>query len=83
MARDVRFDAASGMVVLGWRSAENGLHLRARGSEEEIRLMCRCDRSHWIVRDQFSGRRVSLLLTCHNCGQRASFTMEGVSLPAP
>ncbi len=83
MAREVRFDAAIGMVVLGWRSTEDGLWLRARGQDAHVRLLCRCGRSHWIVREQFSGAGAHLLLTCHNCGSRASFVMEGVGLPTP
>ena len=83
MVRDVRSDAAAGIVVLGWRSAEDGLFLKARGQDEDIRIVCHCGRCHWIIREQFSLGQVLLALTCHNCGQRASFVMEGVSLPAP
>ena len=83
MVRDVRFDAAPGMVVLGWRSTEDGLFLKARGQSEDVRLVCGCGRCHWIVREQFSSAGANLLVTCHNCGQKTSFMMEGVSLPAP
>ncbi len=81
--RDVRIDAAHGIVVQGWRSAEDGLFLRARGQPEEVRLVCRCGRSHWIVREQFAIGSASLIVTCHTCGTRGSFLMEGVALPAP
>jgi len=83
MVRDLRYDAALGMVILGWKSTEDGLHLRVRGSDDDVRLRCHCGRCHWLVREQFSGGRALLLLTCHSCGQRASFVMEGVTLPAP
>ncbi len=83
MVRDVRFDAVSGIVVLGWRSAEDGLYLKTRGQTEDVRLVCICGRCHWIVREQFSQAGAYLMVRCHNCGQQASFLMEGVSLPAP
>ena len=83
MARDVRIETAQGIVVLKWRSGEEGLFLRARGQPEEVRLVCRCSRSHWIVREQFVSGNVSLVVTCHTCGMRGSFLMEGVTLPAP
>jgi len=81
--REVRIDAAHGIVVQGWRSAEDGLFLRLRGQPEEVRLVCVCERSHWILREQFALGSASLILTCHNCGTRGSFLMEGVTLPAP
>jgi len=45
--------------------------------------VCRCGRSHWLVREQFSGGIVSLSVTCHSCGTRGTFVMEGVKLPTP
>jgi len=81
--REVRIDAAHGIVVQGWRSTEDGLFLRARGQPEEARLVCVCGRSHWIVREQFAVGSASLILTCHADGTRGSFLMEGVTLPAP
>ncbi len=83
MVRDVRVEAATGIVVQGWRSSEDGLFLRARGQSDEVRLVCRCGRSHWIVREQFAPGRAFLIVTCHNDGTRGSFLMEGVVLPAP
>ncbi|HEX9340840.1 MAG TPA: hypothetical protein VF992_06695 [Thermoplasmata archaeon] len=83
MVRDVRYDATPSMVVQRWRSAEDGLRLQVRGSDDEFRLQCRCGRCHWIIREQFSDGKALLLLTCHNCGTRATFAMEGVTLPAP
>jgi hypothetical protein len=83
MVHDVRIEAAPGVVVLGWRSGEDGLILRVRGQADEVRLVCRCGRSHWIVREQFASGTVSLIVICHTCGTRGSFLMEGVTLPAP
>jgi len=83
MPRDVRIDHAMGIIILGWKSSEDGLFLRIRGQTEDVRMVCLCSRSHWIVRENFSGDGASLVLTCHHCGNRGSFLMEGVSLPAP
>ena len=81
--RDVRVDAVPGIVVQRWRSTEDGLFLRARGQPDEVRLVCVCGRSHWIVRERFGEGTASLLVTCHTCGTRGSFLMEGVTLPTP
>lgn len=81
MTQEIPLDSAQGMVVAGWRSGENGLSLRVRGQKEDIRLVCRCGRSHWLVREQFSGGEASLAVTCHGCGTRGTFVLEGVSLP--
>ena len=81
--REVRVDAAPGLVVQRWWSTEDGLFLRARGQPDEVRLVCVCGRSHWIVREQFGIETTSLLVTCHTCGTRGSFLMEGVTLPTP
>ncbi len=83
MVLDVRLDASNGLVVLSWRTAEDGLFLMARGQTAEVRLQCQCGRCHWIVREQFQPDRTQLLVTCHNCGRRGSFLVEGASLPAP
>jgi len=83
MPRDVQIDRAMGSIVLGWKSSEDGLFLRVRGQTEDVRVVCVCGRSHWIIRENFSGDGASLVLTCHHCGTRGNFLMEGVSLPAP
>jgi hypothetical protein len=83
IVRDVRIEAAGGIVVQSWRSAEDGLFLLVRGQEGEVRLVCRCGRSHWIVREQFAPGTASLIVTCHTCGTRGSFVLDGVTLPAP
>ena len=81
--REVRIDATHGIVVQGWRSTEDGLFLRVRGQPEEVRLVCVCGRSHWIVREQFVAGSAALILICHTCGTCGPFLMEGVTLPAP
>jgi hypothetical protein len=83
MTRDLRIDAAQGIVIVGWKSGEDGLLLRVRGQNEEVRLVCVCGRRHWLVREPSSDGVVSLSVTCHGCGTRGTFRMEGVRLPAP
>ena len=83
MNRDVHIDSALGIIVLGWKSGGEGLFLRVRGQNEELRLVCRCGRSHWLVRELFSSGVASLSVTCHSCGTRGTFVMEGVKLPTP
>lgn len=83
MVRDVRLDAAGGLVLLSWRTAEDGLFLTVRGQGEEVRLQCICGRCHWIVREQFQPDRAQLLVSCHNCGERTTFLIEGAKLPPP
>ncbi|MEK6986810.1 MAG: hypothetical protein AABX97_01790 [Candidatus Thermoplasmatota archaeon] len=83
MVRDVRLDAAGGLVLLSWRTAEDGLFLTVPGQGEEVRLQCICGRCHWIVREQFQPDRAQLLVSCHNCGERTTFLIEGAKLPAP
>ena len=81
MTREVPIDGASGFVILSWRSGEDGLSLRVRGQSEEVHLVCRCGRRHWIVREVSSDRSATLVVTCHNCGTRATFSREPWSLP--
>lgn len=83
MVRDLPFDASDGLVVLRWRTAEEGLFLTVRGESEEVRLRCRCSRCHWIVREQFGSDSARLIVTCHNCGTRQEFLLEGARLPLP
>jgi RNase P subunit RPR2 len=80
MTREVPIDEAEGFFVLRWHSGEDGLSLRVRGQNEEVRPVCRCGRRHWIVREGFFGGRATLVITCHNCGTRAAFPMEVVNL---
>lgn len=81
MPRDVHLEQALGIIVIGWRTSEDGLLLRVGG--DEIRLICRCGRSHWIVHESIGGDRAILVLVCHACGTRATFEMEGVRTAAP
>jgi hypothetical protein len=83
MTREVRVDSSQGIIVRGWKSASEGLFLQIRARDEAVRLVCRCGRGHWLVREQFSGGVASLSVTCHSCGTRGTFAMEGVTLPAP
>lgn len=76
MVREIPCDAAQSLVLVGWRSAEDGLFLRARGEADEARLQCRCGRCHWIVHEHVDAAGGRLLVTCHNCGTRAAFVLE-------
>jgi len=77
MVREVALESSAGAIVLAWRTGEQGLQLRVRGQDDEILLRCRCDRSHWIVREQLETDRVHLLVSCHNCGRRQRYVLEG------
>jgi len=83
MTRDIRIDSSRGIIVRGWKSGLEGLLLQIRAQDEDVRLICRCGRSHWLVREQFWGANPSLSLICHGCGTRGAFAMEGVKLSAP
>lgn len=81
--KEIDLNESRGLVVLAWRSGEDGLYLKARGQGEEIRLRCLCGRCHWIVRDQFVPEGARLVVSCHSCGRRMTYVLEGVGLPAP
>jgi len=83
MMRDVRIDSSQEIIVRGWKSGSEGLLLQIRGLDQEVRLKCRCGRSHWLVREQFSGGLAALSVTCHGCGTHGMFRMEDVRLPTP
>jgi hypothetical protein len=68
---------ATGLVVVGWRSGEEGLRLHLRGRSDEVRLRCRCGRSHWIVRERVTPDGRTMRLTCHACGAHVSLLREG------
>jgi RNase P subunit RPR2 len=82
-AREVRIDAVPGIVVQRWRSSEDGLFLRVRGQDAELRLVCSCGRRHWIVRENDSEKGAMLLVICHHCGTRGTFPMERVRVAVP
>lgn len=75
--RDATLESLAGVVVLAWRSGEDGLRLNVRGQGDEVRLRCRCDRSHWIVREQVGTEGTRLLVSCHNCGRSGRWAIEG------
>lgn len=77
MVRDVPFEESLGFVVKGWRSTEEGLFLRVRGHQEEVRLISRCGRCHWIVHEQFRGGGPKLVVTCHACNEQMTYVLEG------
>lgn len=80
MKRDLRVDAVQKTVV-AWHTDENGLFLRLRGEDSDLRLVCRCGRSHWIVREHFAPATASLAVACHACGTRGTFSLEAVRPP--
>ncbi len=82
MVRDVPVSEAEGLIVLAWRSGEEGLHLAVRGQPGEVRLRCRCNRSHWIVREEFSPGGARLVVSCHGCRTGRDFVLEGAELPS-
>jgi len=83
MVRDLPLEDSQGLVILHWHSSEEGLHITARGQHEEIRLRCGCGRCHWIIREQFRPEGPRLVVSCHNCGRRMDFVLEGAGLPRP
>jgi hypothetical protein len=83
MIRDLQFDESAGTVVLAWKSSEDGLLLRVRGQPEDVRLVCRCGRTHWIVHEDDSSTGAVLLLTCHHCGTRGTFPIEPIRMAVP
>ncbi|MGQ0796403.1 MAG: hypothetical protein ACT4OI_00850 [Methanobacteriota archaeon] len=83
MVRELSLEATAGAVVLAWHTGDQGLRLRVRGEADEVLLRCRCDRSHWIVREQLEADRVHLLVSCHNCGRRQRYVFEGAETRDP
>ena len=83
MTRDLRLDAVQGRIVLAWHTDEDGLFLRFAAEETDVRLVCRCGRSHWIVREYFPPAPATLAVTCHGCGTRGTFPLDVVRTPRP
>ncbi len=82
MTKDIPISQVSGAVVTRWRVVDAvQLLLTIRGQAEEVRLVCQCGRTHWIVREQYGGGPPRLLATCHNCGTKVQFVLEGARLP--
>ncbi len=44
---------------------------------EELTVVCRCDRSHWLATIQETEAGPSLILVCHNCGSRFGLPYVG------
>ncbi len=83
MARDVPFEDSLGFVIKAWRSTDEGLFLRVRGHQEEVRLVSRCGRCHWIVHEQYRSGGPKLVVTCHACGEQMTYALEGAAVPPP
>ncbi len=80
MVKDVPISNLSGAVVTAWRVEDHiNLLLAVRGQSDEVRLKCRCERGHWIVRERPAERPPTFLATCHNCGTRLELPLD----PAP
>ena len=77
MVRDVPIEESLGLVVKGWRSTDEGLFLRVQGHQEEVRLVSRCGRCHWIVREQVRAGGRKLVVTCHACNEQMTYALEG------
>ena len=77
MVRDVPIEESLGLVVKGWRSTDEGLFLRVQGHQEEVRLISRCGRCHWIVHEKFASGGPTLVVTCHACNEQMTYALEG------
>lgn len=77
MVRDLKIEESLGAVVRGWRSTDEGLFLKVRGHQEEVRLVSRCGRCHWIVREQYRAEGPKLVVTCHGCNEQMTYAYEG------
>lgn len=78
MPRDIRIEELRSTIVIGWRTSEDGLLLRVPGETYEIRPVCTCGRSHWIVHESPVGGLATLVLVCHHCGNRASLAIDAI-----
>ncbi|MFQ6012158.1 MAG: hypothetical protein ACE5LS_00720 [Thermoplasmata archaeon] len=47
---------------------------------EEMTVVCRCERSHWLATVQEGETGLILTLVCHNCGSRFGLPYVG-SIP--
>ncbi len=82
MVHDVRIEDSLGLVVRGWRTTDEGLFLRVRGHQDEVRLVSRCGRCHWIVHEQYRAAGPKLVVTCHACNEQMTYVLEGGASPA-
>ncbi len=82
MVTDVPISRVAGAVITKWRVVDHvHLLITVRGQPDEARLLCKCERGHWIVREHFREGPPKLLATCHNCGTRVELDLEGARLP--
>ena len=77
MVRDVPFAESLGLVVLHWRSTDEGLFLKVRGHQEGVRLVSRCGRCHWIVPEKSPSGGPPLVFPCHACNEQMTYALEG------
>ena len=77
MVRDVPIEESLGFVVRAWKSTDEGLFLKVRGHQDEVRIVSRCGRCHWIVHEQFRSGGPKLVATCHACGEQMIYAFEG------
>ncbi len=77
MVRDLKIEESLGLVVKGWRSTDEGLFLKVRGHQEEVRLVSRCGRYHWIVHEKYRADGPKLIVSCHGCGEQMTYAYEG------
>lgn len=82
MVRDVPIEESLGLVIQAWRSTDEGLFLKVRGHQEQVRLVSRCGRCHWIVHDEYRAGGPKLVVTCHGCGERMTYAFEPGGAPA-
>jgi hypothetical protein len=80
--RDVSVSQMAGAIVTKWRVEDHvRLLLSVRGQKDEVRLLCKCNRGHWIVLERVGEGGAQLRATCHNCGNRVELDLEGARLP--
>lgn len=65
--------------ILQKHYSEGTLQLVAEKGEE-MTVVCRCDRSHWLATIQEGEAGSVLTLVCHNCGSRFGLPYVG-SIP--
>jgi hypothetical protein len=73
MGREISLESAPRVVVVAWRSGEDGLWLRLRGDADDVLLRCVCNRSHFIVREPFDHEGTYLFVSCHSCGRSGRY----------
>ena len=77
MVRDIPFAESMGLVVTHWRSTDEGLFLKVRGHQEEVRLVSRCGRCHWIVHEKFASGGPTPVVPCPARNEQMTYALEG------